>query len=140
MKSFCLATIAVFGLYGCDSRTDNNENSKIISEKIHEVKLGNSFPVTNEMLDKKLSVKAYETNLSDQNRYYYKVEIQNLSKVPDIIKIDQFKLIDSQGHEHSPGLIDNGMNKTIGPNETVAGLIGFDDLNGAEPKFLKLKY
>lgn len=146
LNKVLLVSLSVFALVACEKNKTEATNQTASSTATaqdqidkKDIKLGNKFVVTNEMTNKNLKIQAHETSLTGEGKYYYQIEIQNVSDQPITIKTEQISLVDSGGKDNRVKLIDREVNEPIEAKETVTGIVAFDDLGVNKPKYLKFK-
>ena len=139
MKKIVISLLCGFSLVAC-GQAEKSQVAELNKEEIAEqLQIGNSFSITNETQYKNIRLKAFETNLSEKGTYYYQLEIQNLGSEPIHIKAKQIELIDRDGNTYRVKLIDRELTQPFEGNQTKTGIIAFDQVENAEPQFIKLK-
>ena len=139
MKKLACIGLCVFALAACEKNKPETAvlESSVTENHKQDIQLGNKFVVVNDMTNKNLKILSHETNLTGDGKYYYQIEIQNLSGQPFNIKTEQIVLVDSAGVESRVKLIDRELNEPFEVNESKTGIVAFDDIGPSKPKYLK---
>ncbi|MEB3753072.1 DUF4352 domain-containing protein [Acinetobacter sp. MD2(2019)] len=144
MKKLVLVSslISVLLLVGCGTKnkvedaTEKTEHTQA-TEKTAQIKTAEALSVTNNIRKGAVKITALNTSLSQKEKYYYQVTVENTGTSPINIQSEQIKLVDSFGKEHAVGLVDRELISPIFPQKSVTGLVAFDSVKVGTPKFIK---
>ncbi|QIO05461.1 putative periplasmic lipoprotein [Acinetobacter shaoyimingii] len=139
MKKIFLVVFCAMALTACNKNNEQKLEQTNITESKQDIQVGNKFVIVNELTNKNIKLQAFETNLSKDGKYYYQVEIENVSAQPMNLKAEQIVLVDTNGNENRVQMIDRDLTTPYEPKQSKKGIIAFDDLGQSQPKFLKFK-
>lgn len=139
MKKILAVLLCTMALTACNKNNEKQAEIPSTTESKQDIKVGDKFVIVNELTNKNIKLQAFETNLSKDGKYYYQVEIENVSSQPMNLRSDQIVLVDTNGKENRVQLIDRDLTTPYNPNQAKKGIIAFDDLGQSKPKFLKFK-
>lgn len=136
-----IIALCTFALTACEKNTQKEQQTQVAQSEAapQEIKLGNKFVVVNELTNKNMKIQAFETSLTGDGKYYYQIEIQNLSQQPVNLKSEQMVLVDEAGAEFRVKLLDRELTAPFEVNETKKGIVAFDEIARSKPKYLKFK-
>ena len=139
MKKIWVVVLCAVALTACQKNNEKQAEQNNLTETKQDIQVGNKFVIVNELTNKNIKLQAFETNLSKDGKYYYQVQIENLSVQPINLRNEQIVLVDSSGKENRVKLIDRELTTTYDPKQSRTGIVAFDDLGRSDPKFLKVK-
>lgn len=138
MKKICTVFIFSLPLLACskpESKSEAQQPLAPVTQK--KIIPKQKIVIVNEQANYHLKLSAFDTNFSNDHQYYYQVSVENLNSNPINLGSIEFILVDSNGREFRPGLIDKHLSEPLNPNQKVTGIVAYDHKDIAKPKFIK---